>query len=238
MLFPKVESNAKPNLPKIVFLGGFPDDETSGWGHVLPEALWKEYHLIFLCFPGFEADGDARPWAYDFPELVEGMHETIQSVLSTPSEKFILIAHDWGALVSFLYLEKYAAQVTKFVCLDVGLLNLKNLPWKQYAIISVYQLWLSASYLVYLYLGKLLSAIFIVLIILPGLNMCIPTYNERPRCAPQELHGGKCYPYYYFWKRIFNGQPLNFKFPKVPTLYMVRIPISYIIFSNVYIILC
>jgi hypothetical protein len=57
-LFPNVPYDKNNgNKPKMIFLAGFPDNERSGWGTVVPEEMGKMYDLHFLCMPGYEKGG-------------------------------------------------------------------------------------------------------------------------------------------------------------------------------------
>ncbi len=51
-LFPVVSYEKNSGKPKLVLIGGFPDNETSSWGKVVPEKLSQDYDLYFLCLPG------------------------------------------------------------------------------------------------------------------------------------------------------------------------------------------
>jgi pimeloyl-ACP methyl ester carboxylesterase len=226
--FPKIEVNAGCNLPKIVLVAGFPDNQTSGWGHVLPERLAKEYHLIMLCLPGFEDGGKVRPWGYDFDELIEGMHGTIAPLLA-PNEKFTLLAHDWGGQLSYLYLEKYSSFVSKYITVDVGLLEMKNTPYS----IFIYQAWFAIAFAFSQIFRTLLGTIVMVIIFLPGLRGFLPTRNENLPRKREHVHAGLCYPYYYKYRNMIKGQYPKVIFPTVPTLYVVRIPLllTYFLFN-------
>jgi pimeloyl-ACP methyl ester carboxylesterase len=228
--FPTVEINAGRNLPKIVFIAGFPDNETSCWGHVLPDRLAQEYHLIMLCFPGYEDGGKIRPWGYDFPKLIEGMHGTIAPLLS-PNEKFVLIAHDWGSTLSFSYLEKYGSFVSKFVALDVGITKLVNLSWPTFIRFAIYQLWFAWSFVLSQYLGRTIGTLFMIIIMLPGFRNILPTKPEKLHRPSSMINANFCYPHYYLWKGILMKTRKPTEFPSnIPTLFMVRLLIE--CFSN------
>jgi pimeloyl-ACP methyl ester carboxylesterase len=220
--FPKVEVNADRNLPKIVFIAGFPDDQTSSWGRVLPDRLAQDYHCIFLCLPGYEDGGKLPPWGYSFKELIEGMHETILSLLS-PNEKFVLISHDWGSALAYWYLEKYSSYVTKFITLDIGCTEIGTMPLKSTIIVFVYQSWFAFSFLLSQIFGKLFGSIIMALIFLPGFRNFLPTRNEKPPRKTKKIHAGLCYPYYYMLRQILSGNPPKFAFPTIPTLYLVSL---------------
>ena len=77
--FPYIEKGNK-NGPVIVLLGGFPDNQLSTWGNVIPLELEKlGYRLIFMCLPGYDNDKSyQKTWGYDTNEILIMMHETMK----------------------------------------------------------------------------------------------------------------------------------------------------------------
>lgn len=219
-MLPIVEINKDPKLPKIVFLAGFPDNQTSGWGHVLPETLAADYHLIFLCLPGYEIGGTIRPWGYNFEDIIDMLDSTILSTLSSPDEKVVLVAHDWGSVISFWYLAKYGSNVSKFISLDVGMVDIFNLPLKDIFIISTYQAWFAFSFVVSQYCGSLFGTLLMAIFFLPIFSPLWPTRGEKPHVPKEAITADKCYPYYYLWKKILSGKIPKSEFPKIPTLFL------------------
>jgi len=219
--FPKIEINKDLKLPKIVFLAGFPDNQTSGWGHVLPEKLASsDHHLIFLCLPGYDLGGSVRPWGYDFDELVEILRVTIDEVVTSPDEQITLIAHDWGCFVSYLYLAKYGSRVSKFVSIDVGIIDLSKMRIKDICLICIYQWWFAFSYLVSQYLGVLVGTLMMALFYLPIFRPVWPTRNERPHVPKESITVDKCYPYYHTWRQVLRGKVPKLKYPSCPTFFL------------------
>jgi hypothetical protein len=49
-----------------------------------------------LCFPGF-VDGKVKKWGYDFPELIEMLHATIDAEFK--DKPVVLCIHDWGSYI-------------------------------------------------------------------------------------------------------------------------------------------
>lgn len=79
--FPYIEKGNK-NGPVIVLLGGFPDNQLSSWGKVIPAELEKlGYHLIFMCLPGYDNDKSyLKPWGYNTNEILLMMHNTMKKL--------------------------------------------------------------------------------------------------------------------------------------------------------------
>jgi pimeloyl-ACP methyl ester carboxylesterase len=220
-LFPRVEVNAGSGKPKIVFLAGFPDNQTSGWGKTLPEHFAKDFHLIFLCLPGYEKDGTIPWWGYNFKQLIEFLHLTILDICK--DEKFLLVAHDWGCYVSMLYQNKHPEQIKKLVLLDVGLLKPHTIPIVHALIITGYQIWFAVSFIVCQLLGSTIGTIFMGLYFLPFLKPIWPT-TDKGNISLKEIRADKCYPYFYLWKSILTLNMISPSFPNCPTLYLVSLP--------------
>ncbi len=125
--FHSVEFNKDSGLPTIVFFGGFPDNETSGWGTVIPDAFKKTHHVVFICLPGYNKGGKVRPWAYTRDELVDLLHVTLQTVVPK-NKKFDFVTHDWGAHYGLAYQNEHPENIRTLTLIDVGMFNPANLP--------------------------------------------------------------------------------------------------------------
>lgn len=206
-------------------MAGFPDDEISGWAPVI-EALKDDYFLISVCFPGNEKNGKPRPWGYNFDEVVDMLDRTIESI--RPLKPFTLVTHDWGAVIGYLYENKYSHKVQRMVALDIGLNVLPRFR------LFFYQLWLGVTYIISQFFGRYIAAIpFFVLfglfIIFPFLGP-LGKRGDAPKRPWSDLHAEMCYPYYYIWKHIFkqplkdiitlNDNLLYWKMPKCPILFL------------------
>lgn len=194
--------------PTIVLLSGFPDDCTSGWTPKVIDALRKDYLLICVCFPGFDSRDTSRKWGYDFPELVDCLHETIKNATSRQKAinileqdvnedseiSFYMITHDWGSHLGQLYENRFPSHVKKLCMLDAG--NMKDLPNSIY--LSYRYLFGGAYYISQKYnlmLGMMCFRISLILMVL--LPFIGPTRGEKMPRIVSDLHVGMCYPFYY-----------------------------------------
>mmetsp|Transcript_24275 Transcript_24275/g.40528 ORF Transcript_24275/g.40528 Transcript_24275/m.40528 type:complete len:277 (+) Transcript_24275:72-902(+) len=217
---PFVEKGKKTGSP-IVFMSGYPDHETSGWGKVIPEELGKKHRLIFMCLPSFDlAATGTRNWGYNFDEILTMMHNTMDRV-GLSSTPFVFVAHDWGSVIAQTYVSRYPEQVSKMVLCDVGRLKISSLPLKSVLIIVGYQLFFAICYLMSqtfsISLATSLYSLF------PKFKFLHPSIDEVPPIvketgkAPSVL---MCYPYYHYWRRLLTGSAMKPSFPKCPLLFM------------------
>jgi pimeloyl-ACP methyl ester carboxylesterase len=220
---PYIEKGIKSG-PPMVFMSGFPDNETCGWGKVLPEELGKKYRLIFICLPGYSETPTNPPqnkkWGYEQEEVLAMMHGTIESV-GLSSKPFVLVAHDWGAFFSMLYTNRHPEIVSKLILCDVGMVNPANLPVATIPYIMFYQIYFAVSYIISQVISYALgNAIFWSFRLF--FQFMLPTPHDRFHLPESEITVAKCYPYYYLWKRLLTGTALVAKFPSCPLLFMVR----------------
>ena len=220
---PYVEKGLK-NGPPMVFMAGFPDNETSGWGTVLPEELGKKYRLIFICLPGYSQQPNPaqdKKWGYEQEEVLTMMHSTIDS-LGLSSKKFIMVAHDWGAFFALLYTTRHPDATSKLILCDVGMVDPFALPVATIPYIIFYQVYFAVSYiiamLISVQLGQMVFWSFGTFF-----RFMLPTPNDKFHLPESEITVKKCYPYYYLWKRLLTGSMLKVKFPTCPLLFMVRV---------------
>lgn len=217
--FPSVEYNKGSGLPTIVFFGGFPDNETSGWGSVFPAVFKQTHHVVFICLPGYNKGGKLRPWAYNREELLDLLHVTLQQVVPN-NEKFDLVTHDWGAHYGLSYQNIHPENIKTLTLIDVGMFNPKTLPLYTFIVISSYQSWFAMSYLLSQTLGHLVALVFMGIFFLPIFDVLKPTV-ENIYVPIKSITPEKCYPYYYVIKSLLTGTVKLPKFPTCPTLYMV-----------------
>lgn len=208
--------------PPVLFLGGFPDNEDSGWGVEFPRSLESKYRCIFMCLPGYSKNrivAQDRAWGYDQDQILTMMEATIEE-LGLSKDKFILIAHDWGALFSLIYTTRHPNAVSKLVLCDVGMLDPTSLPIATLPYILFYQLYFAAVYIISLTISyKLATAMFWML--RSCFQFLMPTPNDRFHLPEEQITVRKCYPYYWVWRRLLTGTMLKTSFPKCPLLYMV-----------------
>lgn len=106
----------KPDGPTLFFIHGWPDD-ASLWRKQV-SALADEYRCVTVTLPNF-GDHAVRAGGFDFPELIAMLHATVGAVRHG-DEKLVLVTHDWGAYLGYLFEQKYPALVERIVALDIG----------------------------------------------------------------------------------------------------------------------
>jgi pimeloyl-ACP methyl ester carboxylesterase len=220
-LFPCVEHKSNTgDKPKIVFVAGFPDNETSAWGKHLPNELSKHYDLFFLCFPGYEYHGTIQKWGYSFEELIDSLDMTLAKIYSGCSEKYTLICHDWGAFLGLLYQTKHFSKIEKLVLFEVGMSSINSIGYLNLFRISLYQLWFAVAFILSQLVSMKLGTLFMSILLFPIFRPLLPC-TDKPPVPDNQIHAGKCYPYFYLWKDLLQLKEPHMKFPPMPTFYMV-----------------
>lgn len=220
----------------MVFMAGFPDNETSGWGSALPEELEKKYRCIFMCLPGYSQVyhiSQDRPWGYDQEEILTMIDATF-NFLGLKEHPFHMIAHDWGAFYALLYTTRHPTAVSRLILCDVGMVDPFSLPILTIPYIIFYQLYFTVAYIISqvisMSLGNMIfwwcKAYF---------QFMMPTPHDRFHIPESEISVRKCYPYYYLWRRLLTGSMLKVRFPTCPLLFMVRLCLS-IAFYSIYLL--
>lgn len=226
----------------LYFLGGFPDDNISGWSP-LYEILKHKYNIISICFPHYSKGCQYKKWGYTFNELITMFDDLIMQLTTTTSQTSIssssggpsitLICHDWGAIIGLLYAEKYPTKVRQLILIDVGIKSRNETKLWELFLIILYQWWYSIAYIIGQLFGVPLgNCIFVTYMIFvtlfPFLKVCPNDTFHRPA---SEMTIEMCYIYFHYWKSFLQGKPIEPKYPSCPILYMVCMSVqSYISF--------
>jgi pimeloyl-ACP methyl ester carboxylesterase len=193
----------------IIFLHGWPDD-ASLWTKQVP-VLEKDFRCVLVTFPNFGRNHDIVGGC-NFRHIIARLHHTIEEI--APDQKVILITHDWGAYISYLYEKRHSDRIEKMVTMDVGG-HIRPGPIAISLIISYQWTLISLWFLggVHPHLGTTFTRIFARTIGVPKQRI--------------EKIESKCnYMYYYLWKASFfpffdQRQELILPYrPKVPILYL------------------
>lgn len=223
--FPKVEIGGGTGKPTVVFLAGFPDDQESSWGPILRSKMAEQYHVLFLCLPGFERGGVPKRWGYTFDELLDIMHFTIQQA-TRKDEKIFLVGHDWGSYVAHKYQNKFSDKVKKLVLIDVGMIKLHTASLEQIAFIAMYQSWFAISFVISQLISRTLGHLMLYLFALPWFAPLFTGLWEGSEVGDRMQRDDKvvlrCYPYFQIWKLLLTNTIVYPHFPTCPLLYLVR----------------
>lgn len=220
---PYVEKGVKSG-PPLVFLAGFPDNETSSWGSVLPDQFERKYRCIYMCLPDYGKNQDPhkfKPWGYEQEEVLSMIGNTLQS-LGLKSKPFQLIAHDWGAFFALLYSSRFPSEVSRLVLCDVGMVDPFSLPVMTIPYIIFYQVYFAICYIISQVISVHLASI-LFWCLKNYLVFLMPTPHDRFHLPEEEVRVQKCYPYYYLWRRLLTGSMLKANFPVCPLLFLVRL---------------
>ncbi len=223
-LLPYIDTGDR-GKPVLVFLAGFPDNQTSGWGKSLTQKLANNYRLVFLCLPDYQIGNKAfRPWGYKFNEILNLMFITVKSLKILESGKFDLIVHDWGAVIGQKYQNTFPEQVRKMVILDVAMIRPNNVSIKWKLRLMAYQIIWGIFYIISQAVSFHLAEALFQISIRPPVVWLGPMPEEELRIPWKDLTVAKCYPYYYLLLDhigLADAGWTNTSFPTCPILYMV-----------------
>ena len=193
--------------PTVVFVHGWPDDP-SMWRNQV-SALGGSYRCVLLTLPNYGAS-DHEPGGCDFPVIVERMHRTIEQL---GEEAVILVTHDWGAYIGYLYEKKHPQNVKTMMAMDVGG-HFEPSSLKTAAMFVSYQ-WI-------------LATLWLVGGVVPPLGTWLTRNFARALQVPERqagsLHSRCNYPYFYFWRSTLlpwaRSRLLGQYRPQCPVLYI------------------
>ena len=172
----------------IVMIHGFPDDLTV-WDELV-DHLSDEYKCIRLTLPGFEKVARKPEKGYTIKEMRQIINHFIEVL---PERKVVVLAHDWGAVYSKVFLRKHP-KVSKLILLDIGDFGKQGMP----PLNKKYTLFLGLSWLLPNFLAS-------PLIDYPA-DSLVGFRNVDPYIARSEIRREKrlTFPYFYFWLSYFQ----------------------------------
>ena len=197
-----------PVGPTLVFIHGWPDDDTL-W-RMQVSALGDDYRCFLLTLPNF-GDDHEKIGGFDFPELVERLAATIREV--HPGGPVGLVIHDWGAHLGYLLEQKYPELVDRMAALDIGA-HMYPLPLKARLIIVGYQWALVLSW----WAGGVLPPLGNLLTRGVANVVGVP---ERQRAAIRSRYN---YLYFYLWRATLLPRHRY----KMLTRYKPRCPLMFL----------
>lgn len=195
-----------PEGPTIVFIHGWPD--TDALFERQYDYFAPKFRLVCLQLPLYTPQ--SRPTAsvgffgYTLDEVRDFLIATIRHV--SKGVPPVLVAHDWGCVLSYLALAKEPTLVRKLVALDIGQ-HSKPTP-KGILILLAYQWTLMTAYILPSVVGNLLTRL-------------VATVFHAPAAA--KVHSGMNYLYCQTWKLLLTGKADSLRRwnpPSVPVLYL------------------
>lgn len=108
----------------VLLLHGWPETWYA-WRFIIP-ALAEEYTVIAPDLTGI-GQSEAPSDGFDQRTVAEDMYQLMQQL---GYKETLLVAHDWGAAVAYMYASSYPEAVSKLVILDVGIMDssMENRP--------------------------------------------------------------------------------------------------------------
>jgi pimeloyl-ACP methyl ester carboxylesterase len=226
-LLPVFEAGCATSDNVIFFMAGFPDHETSAWGHLLEvlleaeKAETAEWRLICMCLPDFQANPTSAPrrWGWEVGEILKMLESTIDKYV-VPSKQFKMIVHDWGAVFGFAYEYAHPGRISKLVALDVG----HGISGSCGLLITLlYQWWWAIAYILSQVISISCGDCFFRSYKYLTLSCCKPTPQDMDTVPRKDYSVHMCYIYYQFWKEVIVHKSRNLakKFPLCPLLFLV-----------------
>jgi pimeloyl-ACP methyl ester carboxylesterase len=191
--------------PWVVLLHGWPDDARL-WAPLIPPLLQAGYRCLAVTLPAFPTSALGR--GADFPELVARLHATVRARTEAP---VVVLGHDWGAYLAYLFERAHPEQVERMITLDVG--GHFSPEGVRHALFLVgYQGWLIAAWA----WGEVLPPLG------DRMTRLLARLARAPR--PDEVSARANYPYAYLWRALIlpgHAQSLTRRYrPRRPLLYL------------------
>ena len=172
----------------IVMLHGWPDTHES-WRQQI-DYFKADYVCVSFTMPGFSKDDHSN---YSVNDVVERIREIVDAV--SPSDKVILLAHDWGCVFGYEYAMRYSDRVEKMIGMDVGDALSQDLQRSfsvtQKLMVFTYQVILAISYV-----GRKSIGPAIVRMMIKGLQV---------KSKRGDVHAGMGMPYAMRWFGMNGG---------------------------------
>ncbi|KAJ8609822.1 hypothetical protein CTAYLR_008120 [Chrysophaeum taylorii] len=199
---------------------GFPDDVRS-WDS-LAESFAKTHSTLALCFPGYSTEQPVTipRWGFAFDEVVAMLRATI--VAHFGERKIVLVGHDWGSYVCFLYVNRYRDSIDKFVTLDVGLYAPKDMTLASNLLDVGYKGTLALAFVFRAIGVPVLGILAVALYPWKFLGPCPYETKVPPRVKDwfKKPDLGLCYPYFNLFAGVFTNTFPVPKLSNVPTLFL------------------
>jgi pimeloyl-ACP methyl ester carboxylesterase len=193
--------------PTVVFVHGWPDD-ASMWRNQV-EALRADFRCATVTLPNF-GETVSESGGCDFPTIVDRLHRTIEELGDEP---VVLVTHDWGAYIGYLYEKKFPDSVKTMVAMDVGG-HVQPATLRDVAMFVSYQWTLVTLWL----LGGILPALG------TWLTRNFARLLQVPERQASTLRSRCNYPYFYYWRSLMlpwaRSRLLGEYRPQCPVLYI------------------
>ena len=171
------------------------------------QALKSRYRCVRFTLPGFDAAKARR--AYSLDELTGFMKKLIEQLC--PSQKVILMLHDWGCVFGYQFYMRHPRMVSKIVGVasvgDPTSLR-QSFTLREAMMAFAYQIWLALAWVVDGRIGDRMTR----------------SMARLARCPSDETYMSSCmaYPYFILWfggRQSYRHQVQRF-LPACPILFV------------------
>ena len=193
----------------VVFIHGWPDDH-SLWQRQVA-ALRERFRCVLVTLPNFSETADKRA-GYNFPDLVELLHHTIETVRRDDAP-VSLVTHDWGAYIGYMLEKAHPESVRSMVALDIGG-HVQPTTIKAASMMMGYQWTLIACWLI----GGVVPPAG------DWLSRKFAGALGVPRPQAERVRSRFNYPYFYLWSGVLfpwaRKNLLGYYKPQCPVLFI------------------
>ena len=181
----------------LIFLHGYPDNMKLWDG--LVEDLKKDHLCLRISYPNFDTSRKEK-WGLNFESILEKIKELVDYVDndSKKGRKKTFVMHDFGALIGYMFDEKYPGYLSDIISLDIGLGRDYKPRIKMFIafIFTIfYQVFLMMAFLIGGFAGKFMTRGFLYLIKKSGYT----PFNDK------EIDSSFNYMYFYLVTRLLVG---------------------------------
>ncbi|TKB57258.1 alpha/beta fold hydrolase [Ferrimonas aestuarii] len=175
----------------VVMIHGWPDNHTL-WDPQV-EMLKGHFRCARFTLPGYDPNHVRK--LHDVDDLVLQISRVVDAV--SPDKPVTLLIHDWGSVWGYQYYLRNQDRVKRIVSVDIGDAGSKHheLSTKAKLFIFGYQMWLATAWKIGGNLGDRMTRYMAGVVKAPG--------------APETIHSGMTYSYFWKWHSTFTGKPLN-----------------------------
>lgn len=114
------EVNARPDLPLLLFLHGFPDSWKT-WKDYLPALASEGFHCVAIDLRGFnKSSGPKGIENYKTKLLVEDLRRVVQYF---GKNKNFVVGHDWGGILTWEFASFHPELCTKVIVINAPILH-------------------------------------------------------------------------------------------------------------------
>lgn len=194
------------SLPTLVFIHGWPDNG-SLWDEQV-DHFKSKFTCLVITLPNF-GEQETRATGFNHLELVDLIRAEIDAELA--DRPVVLVGHDWGAYLSYLFEQRFPKKVLGLITMDVGG-HLKPNGLLHGLALSSYQLWLVSAWLIRDSSPRIADS----------MSRLIARLGRAPQS--EKTRASMNYPYYFMWRSLLNKNRSNERLgeyrPHCPILYL------------------